>query len=180
MSKQFRTGRSKTVLVHREPNTPVSSSASSKETVDDNVFYSWKRTNKRYYTTTYLQNTTTPTIKINCIEDYINLVKHNKSSLLPTSNPTSNSNSNSPQLNLKIKENIMPIAQQNLTKTVEKQPILPQTTTTSIHKSLKDIINQNYKLFYHIDATKVHYKVGLSKRRLSSLPSLHPRTRKNP
>lgn len=43
-----------------------------------------------------------------------------------------------------------------------------------VHRPLKDLINKTYKDFYNTDGNKIHIKAGLSKRTVSSLPSLHP------
>lgn len=45
---------------------------------------------------------------------------------------------------------------------------------SSIHKSLKDVINRANRSIYRIDTFKVQYKAGLSKATVG-LPSLHPR-----
>lgn len=48
-----------------------------------------------------------------------------------------------------------------------------------VHKPLKELINKTYLDFFKADANKIHYKAGLSKNTVASLPSLHPEIKRN-
>lgn len=163
------------------------------------IFQVWRRSNRRFHTISYLDIDSNKYNNSNNLHrgmkfDPIPKINNNKENIDDTyieshsGNKESNDDNSLLSVNtsqiidsdrssneIHLIKKILPIDKQQTKNILLKynDPIV------SVHKPLKELINKTYQDFYNIDANKIHYKAGLSKKTIASLPSLHPEIKRN-
>ncbi|KAK5781818.1 hypothetical protein RI543_000719 [Arxiozyma heterogenica] len=172
-------------------------------------FQIWRRGNKRFHTISYLDTDSDKNSSNNLqekVELDFPLIINNKESIENTytesqsedeeSNNNSlpsiktseiiDNNNNNITIMSDFKDDHLP-KETHLIKAIpsdhkqQTQSILSNQNSPVIivHKPLKELINKTYLDFFNADANKIHYKAGLSKNTVASLPSLHPEIKRN-
>ena len=192
-------------IYHIEQSSPPPSSKSESHQQQQNNFQIWRRGNKRFHTISYLDTAESRYNSSNLHEkmelDPIPIInnKENIEDTYTESQSEDEESSNNSVPSIKVSQiidnhNIMTDSKSdhlsNETHLIKAISSIDKQQTQNIlvkhnnpvilvHRPLKELINKTYLDIFNADANKIHYKAGLSKNTVASLPSLHPEIKRN-